>query len=303
MFGRLSEMEVFVHVVNEGSFTGAGKHLGLSPSAVSKIMSRLEKRLGVPLAVRSTRRLRLTAEGETFFLRARDILEQVRRAEGELFEGTGRVSGVLRVSSNVPFAVHKVSPLVPEFLEMYPDIKLELDFQDEPIDLIFDRTDLALRSGDLADSSMVARRLMTSSRHIVAAPQYIERHGVPETPEELLQHNCLGLSGRKRFSRWPFRMSARRTREIEVSGNLYFNNGESLRSFALAGVGLARVSAFHIHRDVEEGRLVPILERFNPGDLEPMSAIYSAQSHVPLRIRALIDFLTKRLPSRMRIRG
>ena len=298
MLGRFSDMEVFVCVVEAHNFSNAGRLLGLSPSTVSKIITRLEYRLGVPLAVRSTRRLRLTAEGEAFYLRARDILDQVRRSEAEIAERTDRVSGILRVSSNVPFAIHKVAPLIPAFLGEYPELKLEFDYQDDPIDLIFERTDVALRSGELADSSMIARRLMSSTRHIVASPDYLERVGAPRRPEDLLGHNCLGLSGRKRFSRWPFRRGAKRkTEEIEVSGNLYFNNGESLRAFALKGVGVARLSAFHIGQDVAEGRLVPLLEDFNPGDIEPMSAIYSAQSHVPLRIRAFIDFLARSLPA------
>ncbi|MEX0347395.1 MAG: LysR family transcriptional regulator [Rhizobiaceae bacterium] len=300
MLGRFADMEVFVSVVSTGSFSGAARALNLSPSGVSKIVSRLETRLGMPLVIRSTRRLRLTAEGETYFLRARDILETVRRAEDEIGADTNHVSGILRISSNVPFAIHKVSPLVPKFLEEFPDLKLEIDFLDDPVDLIFERTDVALRSGELADSSMIAKRLMTSTRHIVASPNYLDRHGVPTAPEDLLHHNCLGLTGRKRFSRWSFRQpKRRRIEEIEVSGNLYFNNGESLRTFAMAGVGIARLSAFHIHKDVAEGRLLPVLEEYNPGDVEPMSAIYPAQSHVPRRIRSFMDFLGRNLPTQI----
>ncbi|WP_136443723.1 LysR family transcriptional regulator [Pacificoceanicola onchidii] len=298
MLGRFSEMEVFVCVVDMQNFTNAGKALGLSPSAVSKIIARLEHRLGLPLAIRSTRRLRLTAEGEAYYLRAQEILAQVKRSEAEIVEGKGHVSGVLRVSSNVPFAIHKIAPLIPEFLETFPDLKLEFDYQDDQVDLIFERTDVAIRSGDLTDSSMMARRLMSSTRHIVASPDYLARYGSPQTPEDLLNHNCLGLAGRKRFSTWPFLKSdGVSTYALELSGNLYFNNGEALRDFALRGAGITRNSAFHIADDVAQGRLVPILEEFNPGDTEPMSAIYSSQSHVPLRIRAFIDFLTKNLPA------
>ena len=302
MLGRFNEMEVFVCVVDARNFTSAGRILGLSPSAVSKIISRLEHRLGVPLAIRSTRSLRLTAEGEAFYLRAKEILEQVKRSEAEIVEGKDRVSGILRISSNIPFAIHKVAPLVPEFLREFPELKLEIDYQDDPVDLIFERTDVAIRSGDLTVSTMIARRLMSSTRHIVASPGYLERVGEPKKPKDLLAHNCLGLSGRKRFSRWPFKSRKNKAiQEIEVSGNLYFNNGESLRTFALNGVGLARLSAFHIGQDIQEGRLVPLLEQYNPGDIEPMSAIYSAQTHVPLRIRAFIDFLTRRLPTNAEI--
>ncbi len=297
MLGRFADMEVFVCVVESQNFTNAGRILGLTPSAVSKIVSRLEHRLGVPLAIRSTRRLRLTAEGETFYIRARDILEQLRRSEAEISESTDHVSGILRITSNIPFAIHKVAPLIPSFLGEFPDLKLEFDYEDNPVDLIFDRADVALRSGDLSDSSMIARRLINSTRHIVASPEYVQREGTPRTPEDLLGHNCLGLSARKRFSRWPFCTENDKTMEIEVSGNLYFNNGECLRSFALRGVGIARLSAFHVAQDVAEGRLVPLLEDYNPGDIEPMSAIYSSQSHVPLRIRCFIDFLVENLPT------
>ena len=297
MENRAAEMEVFATVVEQGNFSAAARSLGMTPSAVSKMISRLEARLGVPLAVRNTRSFRLTAEGESYLSRAQEILADMDRVEAVIRQSSGHIGGLLRISSNIPFAIHKLAPVLIRFLANYPDVRVDLEHSDEQVDLIFDRTDIAIRSGELADSSMIARKLLSSRRFIVASPDYIAHHGQPGHPQDLAGHNCLGLSGRRWFSQWPFLMPDGRAERIEVGGNLFFNNGESLRQFALRGVGIARLSEFHVGEDLAAGRLVPLLESFNPGDVEPINAIYSSQSHVPLRIRAFIDFLLVDLTS------
>jgi DNA-binding transcriptional LysR family regulator len=298
MDNRAGEMLIFVTVVEHGSFSAAARTLGLTTSAISKAISRLEQRLGVPLAIRSTRSLRLTAEGQAFLERAQQLLEEMDRLEGEIRQTSSQIGGMLRVSTNIPFAIHVMNPLLAEFLRLHPGVRIDLSYSDETVDLIFDRADLAIRSGDLADSSLIARRLISSSRHVVASPDYLKRNGTPETPADLRKHNCLGLSKRRWYGHWPFRMPGGAIERVEVRGNLLVNQGEGLREFAAHGLGLARLSAFHIRDDLEKGRLVKVLEDFNAGDVEPISVIYSAQGTMPMRTRALLDFLASRLQAR-----
>lgn len=295
MDNRAGEMLAFVAVVERGSFSAAAEELGLTSSAVSKAISRLEQRLGVRLAIRSTRSLRLTAEGQTFLERAQHLLEEMNRLEADIQQASTQLGGMLRISTNIPFAIHVLNPILAEFLREHPGIRIDLSYSDETVDLIFDGTDLAIRSGILGDSSMIARRLMTSSRHVVAAPAYLARHGHPLHPSELRQHNCLGLSRRRWYGNWPFRMHDGTIGHVEVRGNLLVNQGEGLREFAVRALGIARLSSFHIAEDLKAGRLVALLEDFNAGDEEPISVIYPAQGQVPVRTRALIDFLASRL--------
>ncbi len=300
MAGKISEIEVFVKVVETGSFTAAADALHLSPSAVSKIIARIETRLGLPLAVRSTRKLRLTTEGEDYFARGKQILKDIASLERGVKESAGQVGGVLRVSCNVPFGLHCVTPLVPGFLEAYPEISLEFSLSDSTADLIGDGIDVAIRTGVLTDSTIRARRVVASPRRVVASPTYLGKHGVPTEPRDLLKHNCLTLGFSRSYGKWPFRIEQDgipTQLDLAVTGNLSLDNGESLRRFALDGVGLARLSEFHIGQDLKAGRLVSVLDTFNPGDREPVSIIYADQSPLAPRIRAFIDYLARHIVS------
>jgi DNA-binding transcriptional LysR family regulator len=298
MAGRMSEIEVFVKVVEAGSFSAAAEALRLSPSAVSKIIARIEARLGLPLAIRSTRQLRLTAEGENYFSRGKQILGDIDRLESGVKESAGQIGGTLRVSCNVPFGIHVVSPLLPAFLEACPEISLEFSLSDNTADLIRDGIDVAIRTGVMADSTIRARRLVASPRHVVASPAYLTKHGTPIEPRDLLDHNCLTLGFNSNYGKWPFKIlhdGIPTQLELAIKGNLSLDNGENLRRFALDGVGLARLSEFHVGADIRSGRLVCVLETYNPGDREPVSVIYADQSHVAARIRAFVDFLAARI--------
>lgn len=298
MAGRLSEIEVFVKVVETGSFSTAAAALHISPSAVSKIVGRIEARLGLPLAIRSTRKLRLTAEGEDYFVRGMQILKDIDSLETGVKESAGQIGGVLRVSCNVPFGLHKVAPLLPAFLKAYPEISLEFSLSDSTADLIRDDIDVAIRTGVLADSTIRARRLLASPRHVVASPAYLALNGMPLEPRDLLDHNCLTLGFSRNYGKWPFRIivdGSPTQLEVAVKGNLLLDNGESLRRFALDGIGLARLSDFHVGDDITSGRLVAVLDEFNPGDREPVWIIYADQSHLAARIRVFVDFLAARI--------
>lgn len=298
MINRAGEMEVFVRVVELGSFSAAARKLRITPSAVSKLITRMEDRLGVPLVVRSTRSLTFTPEGGEYYERAQRIVSEIDEAEETIASGSGTPRGHLRVNSNIPFAWHILNPLIPHFLSLYPGITLDLTLSDITVDLIGERADIAIRTGNLSDSALKARKLLESRRMVVAAPAYLERQGVPQTPEELTAHTCLSFNLRRSLDEWPFRAERghERIARHAISGDLRVDNGETMRQMALAGVGIARLSEFHVGADVVAGRLVRILEDFNPGDTEPIHAIYIGHDHVSSRVRAFIDFLVENMP-------
>ncbi len=294
MDNRSGEMAVFVRVVRDGSFSAAAKTLDLSPSAVSKLITRLEERLGVALFLRSTRELRLTAEGEEFFEAAQKILDDLDDAEQAIGAGSMQAQGMLRVNASIPFGTHQLLPLVSEFRERYPRVSLDLTLTDQVVDLARERVDVAVRAGKLADGAFRARLLGVSRYAVVASPEYLRRHGTPAEPDDLSRHTCLGFTFRRSVSQWPFMLDGER-RELSVRTQMLTNNGETMRGLALNGVGIARLGRFHIDRDIHEGRLVELLEDFNPGDSEELHALFLAKRHMSRRVRVFIDFLVERV--------
>lgn len=286
---RSGDMEVFAQVVALGGFSVAAKALGMTPSAVSKLVSRLEGRLGARLLNRSTRRLQLTPEGEAFYQRALRILSDIEEAEREAAAGAAQ-RGHLRVNVNEPVGRHHILPLVPAFLERYPRITLDITLSDQVIDLLEARADIAVRTGPLRASRLVARKLGESRLAVVAAPAYLERHGVPQRPADLESHNRIAFNFARAEKGWPFIDGTPMT--LPPAGNVLVGDGESARTLALAGVGIARLSLFHIAGDIAAGRLTPVLEAFNPGDTQELHAVFLGHGGpLPARVRALIDFL------------
>ncbi|SFW26291.1 LysR family transcriptional regulator [Luteibacter sp. UNCMF366Tsu5.1] len=291
---RSGELEVFVRVIELGGFSAGARACGMTPSAVSKLVARLEQRLGTRLVNRSTRQLQLTPEGCAFYERGVRILADLEEAERCASEHTAP-RGRLRVNANVPFGHHFLLPLASEFLECHPDVTLDIVLTDEVIDILEQRTDVAVRAGPLKSSNLVARKLGGTRMVIVGAPDYLARHGTPATPEQLLAHNRLGANYVRAHPGWPLRSPGGDV-VIPVIGNAQASDGEALRHLALAGLGLARLAAFQVHDDMAAGRLLPVLEDFNPGDVEEVHAIYVGQGgYLPLRVRAFLDFLAKRV--------
>jgi DNA-binding transcriptional LysR family regulator len=288
-------MEVFARVVEAGSLTLAAHALHLSPSAVSKLLARLEARLGVTLMRRSARGLALTVEGERYYDRARSILKDIEEAE-ELATSRGSPKGLLRVNCNIPFAQHYLMPILPEFLRLHPAITVDLSQSDRTVDLIQAQADVAIRTGHLGDTTLRARKLLSSPRHVVASPAYLERRGRPGSPSQLTRHDCLGFNLRRNLDVWPFRDPSGAACNHLAGGTLRLDNGEAVRQMALAGVGIARLSAFHVGPDIEAGRLIALLEEFNPGDQEPVQALFVDRAHLSDRIRVFIDFIAARVP-------
>ena len=294
---RSAEMEVFVRVVESGGFSAAARNLRMTPSAVSKLLGRLEARLGSRLVNRSTRRLQLTAEGQAFYQRSLDILADIAEAEREAASGAAP-RGRVRVNSNVPFGMHYLLPLVPRFVAAHPEVQLDIVLSDQVVDLLEQRADVAIRVGPLRSSQLVARKLGESRMVVVAAPRYLKRRGVPKVLADLPQHNLISFNFERIRDGWPFREGGK-TVSFPAAGNVQVGDGETARQLALAGLGITRLAMFHIGPDIKAGRLKPVLESFNPGDTEAIHAVFIGQGgHLPARIRAFIDYLAEHVQLR-----
>ncbi|MFN4068805.1 MAG: LysR family transcriptional regulator [Brevundimonas aurantiaca] len=290
---RAREMEVFAAVAQSGSFSAAGRMLDLTPSAVSRTIDRIEARLGVRLMLRTTRVLTLTAEGQTYLAAARRILADLDDAE-RVISDPGAPRGRVRVSASLAHGRQRVVPLLGEFARLYPHILIDFNLTDVVVDVAAGQADVAIRFGPLADSPLTARRLGETGRTIVASPEYLARRGAPQVPEDLHDHDCLNFNFRRAEPVWPFRRDGR-DYALTVRGPIEANNGETLTQLALAGVGVTRVGNFSVADAIETGRLVPLLEAFNPGDREPIHAVFVGGANMPARVRVFVDFLAERL--------
>ncbi|MFN7112287.1 MAG: LysR family transcriptional regulator [Brevundimonas sp.] len=290
---RAREMEIFVAVAQGGSFSAAGRIMGLTPSAVSRTIDRIETRLGVRLMLRTTRVLTLTAEGQTYLGAARRILADLDDAEQSIAD-QGAPRGRVRVSASLAHGRQHVVPLLGDFVRRYPHILIDINLTDVVVDVAAGQADVAIRFGPLADSPLTARRLGDTGRTIVASPDYLARRGTPTVPEDLHDHDCLNFNFRRAEPVWPFRRDGR-DYALTVRGPIEANNGETLTQLAVAGVGVTRVGNFSVADAIEAGRLVPLLEDFNPGDREPIHAVFVGGANMPARVRVFVDFLAERL--------
>lgn len=290
---RARSLGIFATVVDEGSFSAAGRLLDLTPSAVSRTIDRIEARLGVRLLLRSTRALTLTAEGQAYLQAARRILADLDDAEQEIAD-QGAPRGRLRVSAALSHGRLCVVPLLGEFTRLYPHILVDIALTDALVDVAGGQADVAVRFGPLADSTLTARKVGETGRVIVASPDYLARYGIPRTPEDLHRHNCLNFNFRRVEPTWPFRRDGQDF-SLCVKGSIEANNGETLGQLAANGVGITRVGAFSVAAELSSGRLVPLLEEFNPGDIELIHAVFVGGPNVPARIRAFVDFLVDNL--------
>lgn len=303
MDNRIGEMAVFVRVVEAGSFSEAARVLQMTPSTVSKLIVRLEDRLGVRLLERSTRRLALTTEGTFFYERSVLLLAQLDETEQQVARGGKQPDGVVRVSASVSFGTRALEPLLPAFWKAYPKVLIDLSLSDEIVDLYLDRTDAAFRVGRLAPSNLIARKVGTARRKIVGSPEYLARKGIPQTPADLLDHDCLGFNFRRASPVWPLseggRILAREGRGgeavRELSGKLMANNGETVGRMAVAGVGLARLGDYHVREYLERGELIEVLADSAIRDDEDIHVLCPATRHMPQRVRVFLDFVVPRL--------
>jgi len=293
MLDRLTGMQVFASVAALGSLSAAARALGMSQSMATKHMAALEARLGVKLLHRTTRRLTLTEAGRAYLDAAERILSEVEEADAKAAAGAAEVRGALRLNVPVSFGIREIAPLIPEFLRNHPALTIDLGLNDRQVDLIEEGWDLAVRIGDMADSSMIARRLAPCHTVVCAAPRYLSERGTPRTVADLARHNCLGytLSRTVGPDRWLF---GDRKTSVPVSGSLKANNGDALAAAAVAGEGIVYTPTFLVAREIAAGLLVPIELDHQPIALGGVFAVYPADRRPPAKVRAFIDFLVKR---------
>ncbi|MBA1200666.1 LysR family transcriptional regulator [Pseudomonas capeferrum] len=287
--GRSGEMEVFAKVAQEGSLSAAARALGLTPSAVSRVIARTEQRLGTRLLLRTTRAITLTAEGEAYLRAARRILADMAEVE-EAITDQGVPRGRLRVSAALGHGRLTIVPLVAAFSARYPEVLVDLTLGDEVVDILGGEADVALRFGHLPDSPLSARCIGGTGQVIVASPAYLERHGTPREPEDLVRHNCLRFNFVRTAPDWPFSRDGQGF-SLKVAGTIECSSGEALAQLARLGAGIARIGVFSVAEDLKSGRLVPLLEAYNPGDKEPIHAVFVGGPAMPARVRVFIDFL------------
>lgn len=293
MAGHTEQLDTFVTVVKTGSFTAAADQLGQATSVISRRVKQLEQRLGVALLVRTTRSLRLTSEGEWYYQQASSILRQLALADHFLMDRSHKPAGKLRIDSATPFILHQLVPLVSEFLALYPEIELTLDSSESFINLIEKRVDVAIRFGELTDSSLKARKLGAGFRRLLASPDYLASFGIPETLADLAKHRCIAFSSADALNRWPVR--DHEGEFYKITPYLSADSGETVRQLALHGNGIACLSGFMTQDDIRAGRLVPVLEHVREQVLMPVYAVYYSEGEANPRVRCFIDFLTQKL--------
>lgn len=290
---RIAAMQVFVRVVEAGSFVRAAEQLDLSTTAASRQIAELESYLGVRLLNRTTRSLSLTDAGRAYFARCESILAEVAEAEAQIGLQALNPSGILRLSAPIAFGAERLGELLTGFRARYPLITVDVSLADRMVDLVEEGVDLALRIATVLDSSLVARRLTTVRIAICAAPGYLARCGTPLTPQDLAQHICLLYTNTARSDEWIFDGPDGRE-SVHVQGGWRANSGDLLRVAALAGEGVVCQPTFLVGNDLRQGRLVPLLPEYKLPDFT-MYAVYPSRRHVSAKVRAFVDFMVESL--------
>ena len=290
----LTDIVVFVRVVDDGSFTRAAERLKLSRSVVSKYVTRLEGRLGARLLNRTTRRLSLTEAGRIFYQRSRRGLQDIEEAEAEVSRLQEKPRGVLRINSPMSFGILHIAPALPEFLAQHPEVSVEMNLDDRVVDVIEEGFDVSIRIAEMPDSSLIARRLAPCRHVIVAAPAYLEKHGTPRTPEDLRDHNIISFSYQASAYDWHFISPDNKQVSVPVSGSMQANNSLALREALLRGVGITRTPTFVVGKDVQDGRLLPILGNYRTLEVS-IYLVYPQRRHLSPKVRAFVDFMADRI--------
>jgi DNA-binding transcriptional LysR family regulator len=290
---QLAEMRVFVRAIERGTFAVAASDLGLTPSAVSKLVGRLEARLGVRLINRTTRRLALTAEGETYFQSGRRLIEAVDGLEDEVAASAGHPRGLLRINTAVSFGVQHLAPALIEFHRRYPDVRVNMSLTDRPVDLLAAQIDVAVRMGPLDDSGLMSHKIAEVERIICASPAYVEEFGVPTSPRDLVRHRCVVFSAPGR-GRWPFWTGEGGIELMEVPATFASDNLECILQLALQGAGIARLVDFMAARPIRAGKLVPLLTDHHHPERRPALVVFAPGAQQVPKVRVFLDFLIER---------
>lgn len=294
---RFEDMRCFVQVADHGSVTRAAESMGIAPSAVSRRLKELEIRLGVQLLARTTRRMNLTEAGQTFCARARRILADVEEAEAEVSDASRALAGSFRIAAPLTFGIGQLSPVIIDFAAAHPELKVDLDFSDRIVDLVGEGFDLAVRIGNLRDSSLIARKICDVRQAVAAAPSFLDRHGRPQTPEDMREWPALAYVGSERHDIWRFTRPDGSEGSVQMTVKMRANNGTALTRAAIAGLGVVREPTFILHEAVEAGDLELVL-RDHCWQVIGIYAVYPETRHLSAKARAFIDFLRERIGSK-----
>jgi DNA-binding transcriptional LysR family regulator len=287
--GQFRQISTFVDVVARGSLSASARAEGIAPAMIGRRLDALEARLGVKLLQRTTRKLVLTNEGSAFLEDCQRILAELEEAESAVAERSAKATGHLLVSAPAGFGRQHVAPLLPSFLAEHREVTVNLNLNDRVVDVVGEGVDVAIRIASLSDSTLVGVKLSDNQRVLVASPAYLKRHGTPQTLADLARHNCLAISSEGSQRGWTFRENGKIV-TLKVAGNMVCNDGAVLHDWALAGKGLAWRSMWEVNAEIEDGRLTTVLDRFAaPGN--DIYAVFAQRRHLPLRIRAFVDFL------------
>ena len=286
---RFTAMGLFVRIVETGSFSAVAREMNMTQPTVSKQLTALERQLKTRLLNRSTRQLSLTEAGSAYFESSKRILDTVNEAEANLGVLQTQLTGVLRINSSIGLGQMYLGPLVLKFQSMHPGLAIDLSYSDRFVDLVEEGIDVAIRIGRLLDSSLVARRIGTSERCIIATPGYLKKNGLPKTPQDLVDHNCILYAYLSTGNEWIFRGKDGEIR-VKVSGTLRANNGEAIRQAVMADLGIAASPAWLIQDDLKQGKVQEILGDFTPPAGE-INVVYPSARHVSAKVRTFTEFL------------
>jgi len=290
----LTDIAVFVQVVESGSFTAAAERLDISKSVVSKYVTRLEDYLGARLLNRTTRRLSLTEVGRVFYDRSRKGLADIEDAQLEVSRLQAEPRGTLRINVPMSFGILHVAPALPEFQRQYPDLTVDMNLDDRKVDVIEEGFDVSVRISELPDSSLVARRIAPCRHAVVASPSYLEQHGTPRSPEDLHDHNIITYRYQESSNIRHFQSKDTKSISVDVSGSLIMNNSLAIRESIREGIGITRTPTFVVGKDVQEGRLVKVLTGYETLEVE-IFLVYPQRRHLAPKVRAFVDFMAERI--------
>jgi len=293
---RFQAIRVFVQVIESMSFVRAAERLDLSTTAVSRQVAELESHLQTRLLQRTTRRISVTETGRSFYERCVQILADVDEAEREAMQEAAEPRGTIRLTASVNFGTHQLTPAIASFLARHPQVRFDVSLSDRIVDIVEEGFDLAIRIGTTGAENLVARKLGEMRLVPCASPDYIAKHGAPDSPEDLARHNCLTYEYALRNA-WAFRDAAGRERAVRVAGSLNSNNGDLNVAAAVQGVGIALEPDFIVGAQLKAGDLVPVLEAFVT-PISPIYAVYPSRRFLPAKIRAFVDYLVERFSVR-----
>ena len=294
---RFRELGAFIAVVESGGFSAAARRTGESQPAVSKAIAALEKRLGVALFNRSTRSVTLTDQGQRYYERTKPLVDEMDDADGELTSSTQNVSGLIRIAASSTFGRLHVLPLIPDLLSLNPGLRVDLVLSDFFRDMVEDRIDLAIRVGPVEESEAVVRRVASTPLVCVGSRRYFEKRGIPKTPAELIDHNCLLYGGLAELAKWPF-VGPEGRFSVPVRGNLSSNSVETIRTAVLAGVGIGLFAKVSLADELDHPDIITIFDEF-VRDVRDISLVWPTRRFIPARVRRVTDFLAVAIPRRI----